>query len=146
MEQYGKVSGLRLNKRKSEGLWLGQGRNRNDNFADINWGKNSVKALGVHFGYNKKDMENKNWTEKIEKIKSFLRCWNIRDVSLQGRVLIIKTMALSKIVYLAAALLTPQWVINEINKEFFEFLWKYNRDKIARKVVINDICNGGGSI
>ena len=65
-------------------------------------------------------------------------------MSLQGRVLIIKTMALSKVVYLATALLTPEWVINEINKEFFGFLWKYNRNKIARKVVINDICNSGG--
>ena len=89
--------------------------------------KNSVKALGVYFGYNKKEMENKNWTDKIEKTKSSLRCWNIhvRDLSLQGRILIIKTMALSKVVYLAAALLTPEWVINEINKELLAFLWKY---------------------
>ena len=143
VEQFSRVSGLKLNKRKSEGLWLGQGENRNDNFAGINWGKNSVKALGVYFGYNKKEMENKNWTDKIEKIKSSLRCWNIRDLSLQGRILIIKTMALSKVVYLAAALLTPEWAINEINKELFAFLWKYKRDKIARKVVINDVSNGG---
>ena len=66
----------------------------------------------------------------------------MRDLSLQGRILIIKTIALAKVVYLVAALHTPEWVIKEINKEFFNFVWKYKRDKIARKVLINDISNG----
>ena len=67
VEQFSKVSGLRLNKKKSEGLWLGLGRHRNDNFADINWSKSTVKALDVHFGYNNRELEDKNWNRKIEK-------------------------------------------------------------------------------
>ena len=46
-------------------------------------------------------------------------------------------------VYLTASINTPNWAIKEIDKEFFTFLWKYTRDKISRKVMVNDITNGG---
>ena len=141
--EFGDVSGLRLNIRKTEGLWLGRGRNRNDTLGNIKWENSSIKALGIHFGYNKHELEERNWLEKIESIKKCLKIWNCRDLSLQGRVLIIKTVALAKVVYLLTALSVPKWVINIINREFFSFLWKYKRDKVSRRVVINDLENGG---
>ena len=39
VEKFGKCSGLKLNKEKTEGLWLGQGRNRDDCSAGIKWEK-----------------------------------------------------------------------------------------------------------
>ena len=36
IKEFGKVTGLKLNIEKTEGLWLGKGKNRGDNFADIN--------------------------------------------------------------------------------------------------------------
>lgn len=143
VEQFGTVSGLKLNKEKTEGLWLGRGQNRIDTFAGINWGQNYVKALGVYFGYNKKEIENKNWKDKLEALKKSLTYWNLRDLTFQGRILIIKSIALSKLVYLVSSICIPTWVINEVNKEFFGFIWKYKRDKISRKVMINDLEAGG---
>ena len=116
VEEFGGVSGLKLNKRKTEGLWLGRGRNRNDLLGGTKWENNSTKSLGIHFGYNKLEMEEKNWSEKIESLKKCRKVWNCRDLSLQGRVLIIKTIALAKVVYLISALSVPKWVINTINK------------------------------
>ena len=55
----------------------------------------------------------------------------------------IKSMALSKFVYLVSAIGIPDKILKEINKELFSFLWKYKRDKIARNVLINSIDNGG---
>ena len=83
VKDFGKVSGLKLNIEKTEGLWLGRGVNRKDNFAGINWEKNIIKALGIHFGYDKKQVELLNWEEKIAKIKTCLTYWNSRDLSLQ---------------------------------------------------------------
>ena len=70
VEQFGKVSGLKLNKEKTEGLGIRRGQNRKDTFAGINWGQNYVMALGVYFGYNKKEIENKNWKDKLEALKN----------------------------------------------------------------------------
>lgn len=88
-------------------------------------------------------MELKNWETKLESVKTCLRCWNVRDLSLQGRILVIKTLALAKVVYSTAAICTPNWVVNTLNKEFYSFVWRYKRDKIARKVILNDIDKGG---
>ena len=129
--------------KKNEGLWLGRGRNRGDRFANINWEKDSIKALGVFFGYNEQDLEEKNWKNKIEIIRKLLNKWNYRDLTMQGRILILKTLALSQVVYLLSSLGVPQWVVNEINKEFHSFVWKYKRDKISRKVLVNEIEMGG---
>ena len=143
VEKFGNVSGLKLNKDKTEGLWLGGGSNRHDGFAGINWDKNCIKTLGVYFGYDKKETEIKNWSSKIESIKSTLNQWSRRDLTLQGRILILKTMALAKVVYLVSSISIPSWAVNEINKEFFQFVWRNKRDKIARKVMINEIERGG---
>lgn len=97
----------------------------------------------MYFAYDKKESEKQNWTSKLESIRKSLRWWNTRDLSLKGRILIIKSTALAKVVYLTGALHTPNWVINEINKEFFGFVWKFKRDKVARKVLVNTVDNGG---
>ena len=143
IKEFGKVTGLKLNMEKTEGLWLGRGKNRGDNFADINWKNEVVKALGVHFGFNKKEIEEKNWRSKVENVKKILNKWKYRDLSMQGRILIVKTLALSQIVYLVSSICIPKWAINEINKELYSFVWKYTRDKICRKVLINDLNKGG---
>ena len=143
IQNFGNVSGLKLNIEKTEGLWLGRGRNRGDGFANINWEKDSIKALGVVFGYNNQEIEEINWRNKIDIIRKLLNKWNYRDLSLQGRILIVKTLALSQVVYLLSSICVPNWAINEINKEFFSFVWKYKRDKICRKVLINEIEMGG---
>ena len=143
VELFGNASGLKLNKQKTEGLWLGHHVNRNDSFADINWNKTCIKALGVYFAYDSKEAEIKIWNDKLNSIKKILHIWNQRDLSLQGRILIIKSLALAKIVYLLSAIGIPEKMIKEINKEFFSFLWKKRRDKIARTVQISPIENGG---
>ena len=56
--------------------------------------------------------------------------------------MIIKTLALSQVVFLTSSLCTTIWVTNEINKEFYSFVWKYKRDKISRKVLINEVDAG----
>ena len=141
--EFGKFSGLRLNLEKTEGLWLGLGRNRNDNFSNINWRKSSIKALGVYFGYDKKEIEELNWKNKLQAIKNICNKWKYRDLTFQGRVLILKTLALSQVVYMVSSLSVPSWVIKEINKEFYSFVWKYKRDKISRKVLTNNYEAGG---
>ena len=59
VELFGNASGLKLNKHKTEGLWLGQHTNRNDAFAGVNWNKTCMKALGVFFAYSSKEAEEK---------------------------------------------------------------------------------------
>lgn len=71
VEYFGKFSGLKLYLEKTDDLWLGSGRTRNDEFAGRNWRRSYIKALGVYFGYNKQEVEDLNWKSKLEVIKTY---------------------------------------------------------------------------
>ena len=72
-------------------------------------------------------------------IKCILKIWSRRDISFQGRVKIIKCLDLLQINYLLSALCTPKWFL----MRFVSFIWRYKRDRIARKVMINEMLSGG---
>ena len=58
------------------------------------------RALGVHFSYNGEVSFQKNFYDKITKIKKQIHQWSWRGLSLFGKVLIIKSLLLPKLVYI----------------------------------------------
>ena len=65
----------------------------------LKWCK-SVKALGVHFSYNREVSFQKNFHDKITKFKKQIHQWSWRSLSLFGKVSIIKSLLLPKLVYI----------------------------------------------
>ena len=59
--------------------------------------KNSVKVLGIHFSYNKKIENEENFIKIIKKIENVLKIWRIRNLTIQGKITIFKTLAISKV-------------------------------------------------
>ena len=59
-----------------------------------------------------------------------------------GKVCIIKTLAVSKIIYVAMCLTVPDKAIKEINQILFRYLWG-KRDRIKRKSTVNMLEKGG---
>ena len=49
MEIFGNLSGIKLNRNKTEGIWLGRQKHCKEKFENITWTKDMVKSLGVHF-------------------------------------------------------------------------------------------------
>ena len=47
------ISGLELNTEKMHGMWLGSLKNSKNQPFGIDWKKDLIKALGVHFSHNK---------------------------------------------------------------------------------------------
>ena len=84
-----------------------------------------------------------NYNEKLAKIRSILGCWSFRRLSLLGKIVVLKSLVASQLVYILSPLQTKHHAINEINKLFFKFLWNDKGDKIKRKVMINDYSEGG---
>ena len=50
----------------------------------MKWRK-TVKALGVHFSYNNEESMQKNFYDKLRGIKSQIRLWSWRGLSLFGK-------------------------------------------------------------
>ena len=67
----------------------------------------------------------------------------MRNLTLEGNITIFKTLAISKIIYLASVTVLPNSTINELNKIHKEFIWNHKRPKIKEKTLINNFDKGG---
>ena len=83
-----------------------------------------VKILGVYFSMNVKVKENLNYKEILSRIKRLLGWWKERDLTLMGKVHLIKTYALSKLNYVSSLIVVPQWIFSEVEQITFDFLWR----------------------
>ena len=86
---------------------------------------------------------NENYREKLEKIRSCLNCWEYRRLTLLGKIVVLKNLIASQLVYMLSPLPTNQQVLDEINNISYKFLWDGKGDKIKRSIMISDHENGG---
>ena len=67
----------------------------------------------------------------------------MRDLTLEGKVTIFKSLAISKIVHLALVTNIPVSTIDLLIKIQKEFLWGKKKPKIKHETLCNDYENGG---
>ncbi len=143
LSHFGNVAGTTLNVKKCEGLYLGQSE-KDINFKDmfgIKWTR-SIRCLGIYIGFDYKQQYIKNWSEKVDMISKCLKMWESRDLTLFGKVHVIKTLALPKIILPATILPVPAEIITELNSIFFKFLWG-KVERVKRIKMIQSECVGG---
>ena len=68
--------------------------------------------------------------------------WKKKVLSLFGRIQIIKTFDISKLVLPASTQSVPQYIVKRIEKILYKFLWR-SKDKVQRIKVIQGTKNGG---
>ena len=142
LEKFGDVSGLILNVEKCEGFWLGEKmQQENCNLFGIKWPE-QFRCLGIYLGYNRPLNDIRNWYEKLDDIEITLKKWKDRNLSLFGRVQILKTFGLSKLILPASTIVIPKDIVKKIDKIFYKFLWK-STDKVKRNKVIHSVEQGG---
>ena len=143
LEKFERVSGLRINQTKSELLWLGSWRLRKDKILSLKLSEEPINALGIHFSYNDERAIEKNFYDKLGSLKKVLNIWSSRDISVYGKINIVKTLALSKLTFVCSVLDTPNGFTEEVNKIIFNFIWKYKQPKIKRSTIIKCKEEGG---
>ena len=73
-----------------------------------------------------------NWFAKLEKVRSILKFWKMRNLTIYGKVVILKSLIISQFVYVSSVLSFPWKIIIELNKLIYNFLWNSNREKVNR--------------
>ena len=130
-----RCSGLKLNQTKSEMLWLGSMHRRKDIILDLQMSGEPVYALRVHFTYDLEVSEKKNFFDKLGSLKKTLNMWSQRDLSIVGRINIIKTLALKKLVLICSVMNTTKDLSKEINKITFDFIGNHTPAKIKKSTL-----------
>ena len=103
--------------------------------------KDTVKITGAHFSYNKTKQDETNFLETITKIQNVLRIWRMRSLTLEGKIIVFKTLAISKIVYLSMMIKVPTEIVVELDKIQKRFIWP-TKPKIKSKTISFDFKDG----
>ena len=85
--------------------------------------KNSVKILGIHFSYNRKIENEENFIKFVKKFENVLKVWRTRNLTVQGKITIFKTLAISKVIHLALVTNVPLVIIVQLNEIQKDFIW-----------------------
>ena len=145
--EYAKYSGLAMNFDKTKVVWFGCEEPPNITYLPhlpFEWNPNTFSILGVEFTTDLKDITDINIRKKLTEMQHNLNEWSKRDLTPFGKVTVLKTLIISKIVHLLIALPTPSVkIINEINTMFYKFLWDEKPDKMRRSLAKQKIIEGG---
>lgn len=145
--EYAKYSGLAMNFDKTKVVWFGCENPPNITYLPhlpFEWNPKTFTILGVEFTTDLQNITDINIRKKLTEIEKDLNSWSNRDLTPFGKVTVIKTLIISKIVHLLIALPTPSTnIINEINNLFYNFLWDGKPDKMRRSLAKQNILEGG---
>ena len=75
-------------------------------------------------------------------MKKLTNIWSTKGLSVYGKVAIIKSQLISKLVYTSSLLPTPSHAIKKVNHIIYNFLWN-GKDKFTRLSAINNYKAGG---
>ena len=141
IHEFGDISGLRLNMSKCDFVWIGKYRKKDENICGIS-PKVKFKSLGVLFSTVDTCVQ-ENLEPKIRRMRDIMNMWKGRELSIKGRITLIKSLLASQFTYLASTMVFPSESITNIEKELGIFLWNGRAPKVRRTVICRPIDEGG---
>ncbi len=95
------------------------------------------KLLGIHFSTNINEMEELNFRPKIAKMQKVIKLYEWRNLTLAGKITVVKMHILPNFVHILAVLPSPKReIINEIQSILSRFIWNNKRPKINFNTLI----------
>ena len=86
--------------------------------------RDAIRILGIYFSYSINLTNQKNYCKAITSIHGILKLWRMRIVSIEGKIVVFKTLAISKLVYLALLTVILNHITDEIAKIQKSFTYK----------------------
>lgn len=148
IENFSKISGLKINYSKTLAVKIGMDEDiqyKLDNKMEITWqSEGKFTLLGIHYNLDQDDFLMNNYESKIKEFERTLHAWISRKLTIFGKVCIIKSLALPKMVHLFSSLPDPpEDIFTKLNSIAFKFIWGGKIEKIKRTTMFNTYENGG---
>ena len=87
--------------------------------------------------------QEKNFHNIVTDIQLILKIWKIRKLTLEGKIIIFKILAISKIVFQSFITTVPKHIVNELKKIQKVFIRNNSSPKIKHETLCNDYKAGG---
>ena len=75
-----------------------------------------MKVLCIYFSYNMNQVNQKNYFQAITNIHRISKLWRMKNLFIEGKIVVLKTLAISKLVYLALLTIVPNYITDEVAK------------------------------
>ena len=99
--------------------------------------------MGIFSSYDTDLEEKLNFLDSLKSIKEILNLWKHRSISLAGRILIFKSLALSKVLYASTMKCPSKQVVDQLNVMQGGFIWNNKKPKIKHSTLVADYSEGG---
>lgn len=105
--------------------------------------KDSIKICGNVLTLDKEQRYKDNVGVRIKALENNLRLWSKQNITLIGRSLILKTFAMSQLVFVSQFMNIAKADIWYIKRVCLRFMWGSNTERLKRGYSKNSTANGG---
>ena len=133
IQKFTEVSGLEVNRDKSEMLLIGEWNMEEIKSLGFEF-VDTLKITGVHFGKNehKSKVDKLNFDTMISKMENNFQKWKCRILSVLGRITVAKSQGLGTLQFLANAIVIPEDYKKKASKPIYSFAWNGPIPKIRK--------------
>ena len=147
LDKFSSMSGLVINNEKTQIMWFGSEKNSKKRYMrdrNFTWDPGIIKILGINFSIHLDQINEINYRGKINEIESLLNIWSKRNLTPFGKVLVLKMLAIPKLLYLFLNLQDPsEHFIITLENLMYKFIWDNKPSKIDKKTLKKDYDEGG---
>ena len=144
LNKFGLQSGLKINREKTCCMTIGTLRDEQVNTElNMNFVK-KLKILGIIVDRDMTNVTDDNIQLKMPAIKNELAQWKRRSLTPIGKICIVKSLLLSKLIHLFTSLPNPSArCIKELESLLFSFVWGNKNDKVKRTKLVQHYSKDG---
>ena len=125
-------SSLKLNLEKSEAYWIGRARDSTDTPIICKWvdlDNQAIRTLWVFNSYDLDLVQKLNFLDKLRYLSEVLQLWRDKGLSLSGKILAFKTLALLRLLYACTMKIPSKQLIDQLHVLRKNFIWDKKRPK-----------------
>ena len=145
-EIFQQFSSLKLNLDKSHACWIGVAKGKSETPINCHWVNlqmDKIVVLGTYCSYDLLLVEKYNLLNLVSAVNECINMWGCRGLTLAGRILIFKSLALSKVLYTCTMTNFTKDFIKQLEDLRKNFIWNGKRPKIKHSTLIADYVDGG---
>ena len=145
LNDFYQISGLKTNVDKTIAYKLGRNPEITfpEDYLGLTWGKLPINLLGITISDDDETTKTENFRNRIEGIDVLTKIWCSRNLSMKGKLSIINTLLIPKLIYPCTILDVPPDIITVAMNTIRTFFWNWKRPKIKLDTLVRKIEKGG---
>ena len=144
-KKFEQLSGLKINVDKTQIVWLGSktGSEERMGHQGLKWVE-KFTLLGITFSVRLCEIDDLNYKDKLMDVEKVLLRFGKRHITLLGRITVLKTLAIPKLVHALTVLPPPSTeILTRLKQLITCYLWQNGKAKVSAWQLAQKIENGG---